>query len=405
MYVTSSVRRSHLKADCLRHSRSAPALELSLSTSCNTSASAAMAYGLAGSSAFGSVLPLQVPLLPTPLAMQESPDFYPQSPLYFPDSPVSPPLLDDNDLPRPLSVTQRPVASVPGTPRSPQREQRIRRSEWTGMQAEIEQITRPEEEFIGDDDWERSDPEDDVFGGGGDGDRDGDGEEDRDGDRDGDREEDADRARDGDIIEDVPAASSVSTTGSCNRQPVSPDIPQHKWDENNPDPFHEALVDAESLPPRSSVHTDDGVYMLYVLVTWLHSQFHLPFRACNTILMVFALILHTFGVVVSGPILTTLPSVMSKLKVEPTFRVLPVCPRCLEVCPDKPKTHKNCTACGTNLYKTGRTQSGKSYSDREPVPELRFPYKSLASQLAKIISLPGMEEELEQWRQKDRNYP
>jgi hypothetical protein len=92
------------------------------------------------------------------------------------------------------------------------------------MQAEIEQITRPEEEFIGDDDWERSDPEDDVFGGGGDGDRDGDGEEDRDGDRDDDREEDADRARDGDIIEDVPAASSVSTTGSCNRQPVSPDI-------------------------------------------------------------------------------------------------------------------------------------------------------------------------------------
>jgi hypothetical protein len=151
-------------------------------------------------------------------------------------------------------------------------------------------------------------PEDDVFGGGGDGDRDGDGEEDGDGDRDGDREEDGGRARDGDIIEDVPASSSASTTWSRNGQPASLDIPQHKWDENNPDRFHEALVDAESLPPRPSVHTDNGVYMLYVLVTWLHSQFHLPFRARNTILMVFALILHAFGVVVSGPIVAEIVS-------------------------------------------------------------------------------------------------
>lgn len=87
-----------------------------------------------------------------------------------------------------------------------------------------------------------------------------------------------------------------------------------------------------------------------------------------------------------APVLITLPTVMGHLGVEPAFWVLPVCPHCLEVYPEKPKTRKKCTVCNTDLFKTGRTRGGKERASQEPVPELQFPYKSLALQLAEIVA-------------------
>jgi len=179
-------------------------------------------------------------------------------------------------------------------------------------------------------------------------------------------------------------------------------LPQRILDKNHSDPFRQEFEPANPFPPREAVHPDQGVYMVYVLAAWLHSQFHLPFRACNAMLVVFGLIIHAFGITLSAPILTTLPSVLTKLGVEPTFRVLPVCPHCLEVYSDKKTTAPKCTVCGTDIFKTGPTQSGRARTEGNRVPKLRFPIKSLASQLAEIISLPGMEDELERWRKASR---
>jgi len=109
-----------------------------------------------------------------------------------------------------------------------------------------------------------------------------------------------------------------------------------------------------------------------------------------------------FSIKISSLILTTLPSVLTKLGVEPAFRVLPVCPHCLEVYPDKPTTAPKCAVCGTDIFKTGPTQSGRARTEYDRTPKLRFPVKTLASQLAEIVSLPGMEDELERWRKISR---
>ncbi|KAJ7834059.1 hypothetical protein B0H14DRAFT_3462324 [Mycena olivaceomarginata] len=54
-------------------------------------------------------------------------------------------------------------------------------------------------------------------------------------------------------------------------------------DENNPDPFYIAPKATQHLPTATEVHPNRAVYLIYVVVFWLHSQFHLPFRACNAL--------------------------------------------------------------------------------------------------------------------------
>ncbi|KZP21905.1 hypothetical protein FIBSPDRAFT_739745 [Athelia psychrophila] len=182
-----------------------------------------------------------------------------------------------------------------------------------------------------------------------------------------------------------------------------PLIPDHKRRENSPDPFRgDGTTTADPFRSRSSIHPDQGVYMLYALVAWLHTQFHLPFRACNAMLVIAALIIQSFGIAVSAPVSTTLPTVLKKLGVEPAIRVHPVCPKCLEVYPDSKDTPAVCPICQTNIFKTGRTHTGRERTEQDREPELRYATRSLASQMAEIVSLPGMEDELDEWRKKAR---
>lgn len=194
--------------------------------------------------------------------------------------------------------------------------------------------------------------------------------------------------------------SQESATPSLFAIPL---IPEHKRQENSPDPFRDDTPTAvEPFRSRSSIHPDHGVYMLYALVTWLHTQFHLPFRACNAMPVIAALIIESFGVAVSAPVTTTLPTVLKKLGVEPAIRVHPVCPKCLEVYPDSKDTPVVCSICQTNIFKTGRTHTGRERTEKDREPQLRYATRSLASQLAEIVSLPGMEDELDEWRKKAR---
>lgn len=180
--------------------------------------------------------------------------------------------------------------------------------------------------------------------------------------------------------------------------PTARGVPPHKWAENTPDPFLDHDPPTMAAPVTGEeVHPVPAVFMVYLLVSWLHLQFHLPFRACNAILLVFAQVVRSVGVALGGPApLSTLTSAMSKLELEPSFTVLPVCPNCFEVYPvGSPGI---CTLCNTFIYKPQAANATRATK----VPLLRFPFKSLESQLRGVLAVPGVEPELDKWRTAPR---
>ncbi len=77
--------------------------------------------------------------------------------------------------------------------------------------------------------------------------------------------------------------------------PVAIGVPVHKIAENTPDPFWSAASPVQRPEETTEVHPHPGIFLLYMLVTWLHLQFHLPFRACTAVLNVVAMIIQAFG--------------------------------------------------------------------------------------------------------------
>jgi hypothetical protein len=194
----------------------------------------------------------------------------------------------------------------------------------------------------------------------------------------------------------APAAASNHLDPSHGIPPVAVGIPAHKYAENTPDPFRtEDSGQAQAPCSRTDVHPHDGVYLLYMLVAWLHLQFHLPFRACTAVMQVFGLILKAFGMAISPTPISSLPRIMTKLEIEPTFDILPVCSSCLEVYPGGDSTPSICIQCNSFIFKP--TANGKK------TPLLQFPSKSIESQLVSLLAVPGVEEALDSWRQLPRN--
>lgn len=158
-----------------------------------------------------------------------------------------------------------------------------------------------------------------------------------------------------------------------------------------------------AIPTPAQVHPNPVVYYIYLLVFWLHSQCNLPFRACKAILVTFTVILNVCGV---GPLdlKTTLPGVMHALNAEPTFRVCPVCPKCQKVF--SPATESTEQCCNEPLFHTKPTAANQRQGRDErqiPKPRMQFPYKLLEEQLATMLAVPGIENEIEQSRVKLRS--
>lgn len=175
--------------------------------------------------------------------------------------------------------------------------------------------------------------------------------------------------------------------------------------EDLPDPFKH-----DYSPPRAPVSPDtcanDPSYIVYVLVAWLHEFYHLPFRACNVVLVVFTLLFKAIGINIE--LYLTLNTVLMVLDLEPSFKIWPVCPNCLEVHPSHSPTLDaviRCIKCDTALFdnKPTAAQARKGQTERNvPRPLLQFPTKSLTEQLASLLLLPGLEDAMEAWRQLPR---
>jgi hypothetical protein len=189
---------------------------------------------------------------------------------------------------------------------------------------------------------------------------------------------------------DAVAPSLPTPSATMNIDPVLND-------ENDPDPFYYPPTPSRPPPPAAEVHPNRAVYIIYLLVFWLHAQCHLPFRACNAVLVAFGLVLQAAGTPIDPPMYTTLPSVIDQLDAEPSFKVCPVCPGCLEVFPPSVPQESSCPKCRCPLFPTLPTPSQQRHgrTTREKAkPYLQFPIKSLKEQLAAMLLIPGIEDEV-----------
>lgn len=215
-------------------------------------------------------------------------------------------------------------------------------------------------------------------------------------------------APDASSITEAPAATP-GASNTTNATPLSTDharpvawgVPLCKSEENVPDPF-EVVTPRVATRSRQVIETPTtGMDLLYVLATWLHAQFRLPFRACAALIKVVILIIKFYGVVLTNDPISTLPRIMSKIDVEPTIHLLPICPSCLEVYPAKASTPSVCVRCNSNMFKTKPSTSASNKQEKR-TPLLSFPYKSIQSSLEDILAVPGAEEELDKWRKVER---
>jgi hypothetical protein len=157
-------------------------------------------------------------------------------------------------------------------------------------------------------------------------------------------------------------------------------------------------------PTAADVHPNPAVYLIYLLVLWLHTQFHLAFRACSVVLIVVSLAFTAAGTPIQPEMYTTLPSVIKALDAEASMKIYPVCPNCLKVYLSSVPSDMVCERCAHPLFSQKPTPVGKqrSASQGKAQPYLQFPSKSIEEHLSTILAIPGVEDEMEAWRNKIR---
>ncbi|TFY50386.1 hypothetical protein EVG20_g11549 [Dentipellis fragilis] len=216
---------------------------------------------------------------------------------------------------------------------------------------------------------------------------------------------------------DGPSHNRVSTTSSSGvnpgvsvsgplglSHPLSSD-PRYP-DENTPDPFQLNISSQPSMAPITPLNTHTPMFLLYLLVSWLHTTSQLAFPACRAVLIVVGQILASAGLAFhqQHTPYKSLSSVMTNLGVEPVFQVLPVCATCLEVYPSNYASSSSCIHCSAPLFKNIKCLDRRKPSAKDiPRPLLQFPTRSIEAQLHDILAIPGMEDVLDAWRTKARD--
>jgi hypothetical protein len=160
-------------------------------------------------------------------------------------------------------------------------------------------------------------------------------------------------------------------------------------------------------PPRtpSDVHPQSAVFLVYVVVTWLHTQWHLPFLACNALLAILKHIFILLGVAIEPPLCSTLGTAMKALNLDTAPRILSACIGCQEVYPSDTPSDVCCTTCNKPLFDTTPTAAERSRgkkSRKVPKPVLPVAVKSIQEQLQEMLLVPGFERSLQEWKKVKR---
>ncbi|KIO00605.1 hypothetical protein M404DRAFT_152233 [Pisolithus tinctorius Marx 270] len=169
---------------------------------------------------------------------------------------------------------------------------------------------------------------------------------------------------------------------AINHQEVSEDVPDLSFNTGI------SFEDLSTLP----------VYLLvvYMMTTWLHLQWHLPCAACNAVLGILSCLILALCPSLSPPFVT-LPSAMKVLGLNLQVYELPCCPSCCEVYPPVGLLHTQdkCTPCNMSLFLPDQTKHGLLHSKK--VPCMKYPYLSLSEQIQSILTIPGVEDSLDEW--------
>lgn len=190
-------------------------------------------------------------------------------------------------------------------------------------------------------------------------------------------------------------------TGDDEEPDAEPDIvDQAALPDGTPDLFRVPSAPAVHLPTSNDVHPHPSAYILYLLVIWLHTALHLPFRGCNVVLVVVAQLLKAANVAVNPPLLQTLPAVMDHLGAEPNFQILPACPTCFELFPPTSPATTKCPRCTIPIFHS--VPASSRTPNTKPKPLLSFPTKSIEEQLKDMLCIPGVEDEMDLWRKQAR---
>ena len=179
-------------------------------------------------------------------------------------------------------------------------------------------------------------------------------------------------------------------------------------------PRHRVPPAAVATPPNAGLnmfnksHKDWFVRCILLLVTFLHTTYHVPFRACGIILIVLKTILLKLELLPSTDNMpTTLGTAFSRLGFTDNFIIQVMCPQCHQLIHAAKsnfdfRDEAYCQSCQVPLY----TGIGSKYFNylippkfaRPPAPKLVSPYAPLKLLLTEFLSRPGLEENVESWR-------
>jgi hypothetical protein len=163
-----------------------------------------------------------------------------------------------------------------------------------------------------------------------------------------------------------------------------------------PNPFYPDPTLFHNWSPFTS-NTMLPLYLVvvYVTVTWLDLQWHLPRAACNALLSIFTFLLIILLPQLKAPFLT-LQSATNTLQLDPPVFLLPVCPQCLDVFPAAGSLHTqdSCLTCSINLFLPDKTKRGKNWANK--ILCFKYPYLSLSQQIQSLLAIPGLENALDE---------
>jgi len=138
---------------------------------------------------------------------------------------------------------------------------------------------------------------------------------------------------------------------------------------------------------------------IYVIVSWLHIQFNLPWVACNALLKILVCLVTFVSTQLAQPFVM-LPSVTCSLAIDPSIDLLPVCPKCQDVFLSAALQHVQdaCMSCKVPLFLPSHTNWGNPHNIKTPV--IKYPYLLLLQQLVSMLKIPSIKALLDNWRTK-----
>jgi len=139
-----------------------------------------------------------------------------------------------------------------------------------------------------------------------------------------------------------------------------------------------------------------------ILVTILHTRYHLPFRGCALALLCMSLIFTALRLVPpENPMPRTLQTVFKCLDLHDQFLIHPLCKSCHRIYSPNSLTNAICLECSTKLYKPSPTTLFALLRGKEPpppTPKRAMPIQTLLSALPDFLSRSNNERLCQAWR-------